>query len=434
MENSPAAVSIEDEAGRPVYRNVAAQALAAPDAGERKLHTARFPLPDVDGRALTGSVSVDVTEQARIAEELRLVTDTMFAGVARVSADLRYVWVNRVFASWVGKPTAEIVGRPIEEVIGQRDWLELRPHVERTLRGERVEYERLARFGGTGERWFHSVIEPTRDAAGVPNGLVAVVSDIHARRQAEAALNSAREQLQLVADSMPAAVALCSRDLRFAWINSSYAERLGRPPADVIGRPIAEVLGADDFAVTRPYFERVLAGEYVEYERLVRHARLGQRWMRVVLSPTRDGSSWIAVASDIHDRKLMEETLRQAERRKDEFLATLAHELRNPLAPIRFALETLRVGTPPSPAARARDDANAAQARSVIVHTAIESAIALAKEKSDTDLSQIIESLARIVEADDTTLARAQLPRQVRFDARRGLDSLQKAHAELPPE
>jgi CheY-like chemotaxis protein len=49
----------------------------------------------------------------------------------------------------------------------------------------------------------------------------------------------------------------------------------------------------------------------------------------------------VAVVSDIHDRKLMEETLRQAERRKDEFLATLAHELRNPLAPIRNAVAIL---------------------------------------------------------------------------------------------
>ena len=47
--------------------------------------------------------------------------------------------------------------------------------------------------------------------------------------------------------------------------------------------------------------------------------------------------------------------LTEADQRKDEFLATLAHELRNPLAPIRFALETLKVETPPAIAARARD-------------------------------------------------------------------------------
>ena len=264
MENAPAAVFIKDDAGRYVYMNAAAQGIVGvPDwqgktddellpleaarevrthdarmreaqapgefdlkVGERQFHSTKFPLRDAGGRLLIGAVSMDVTEQARAAEELRrqreelrLVTDTMPAGVVRVSADLHYVWVNRVFASWVGKTPDEIIGRPVGEVIGENDWHDLRPFVERTLRGERVEYERPARFAA-GERWIHSVMEPTRDPSGAPNGLVAVVSDIH-------------------------------------------------------------------------------------------------------------------------DRKLMEETLRQAERRKDEFLATLAHELRNPLAPIRNAVAIL---------------------------------------------------------------------------------------------
>ena len=47
--------------------------------------------------------------------------------------------------------------------------------------------------------------------------------------------------------------------------------------------------------------------------------------------------------------------LMEADQRKDEFLATLAHELRNPLAPIRFAIESLKAGAPPASAARARE-------------------------------------------------------------------------------
>ena len=194
--------------------------------GERQFHSTKFPLRDAGGKLLIGAISMDVTEQARAAEELRrqreelrLVTDTMPAGVVRASADLKYVWVNPVFASWVGRRPDEMIGRPVGEVLGERDWQDLRPHAERALRGERVEYERLARLA-RGERWIYCVIEPTRDEQGAPDGLVAVVSDIH-------------------------------------------------------------------------------------------------------------------------DRKLMEETLRQAERRKDEFLATLAHELRNPLAPIRNAVAIL---------------------------------------------------------------------------------------------
>jgi CheY-like chemotaxis protein len=57
----------------------------------------------------------------------------------------------------------------------------------------------------------------------------------------------------------------------------------------------------------------------------------------------------IGVALDIRERKLAEQALREADRRKDEFLAMLAHELRNPLAPMRSALEAFRLLLPPDP-------------------------------------------------------------------------------------
>jgi PAS domain S-box-containing protein len=398
MENTPAAVFIKDEAGRYAYMNAAAQrivgmrdwegrsdgdllpASAAADIrahdrsvlesdaaesfelafrgaeGERRFHSTKFPLRDAAGRKYVGAVTVDVTQQARAAEELRLqreqlrlVTDSMSAGVVRVSADLAYVWVNRVFAGWCGKSPDEVIGLRIAEVIGEDGVRLLRPYVERLLAGERVEYERLAHFPRLGQRWIHSVAEPTYDDSGAPNGWVAVISDIHERKEAEAALNAAREQLQLVADSMPAAVALCSRDLRFIWVNRRCAEWLGMKVEEVLGRPMVEVIGRDNLGAARPYIERVLAGEHVQYERLVRYAGMGERWVRNLFSPTRDGSAWISVISDIHERRLMEDTLREAERRKDQFLATLAHELRNPLAPIRNAVAILGKKDPIDP-------------------------------------------------------------------------------------
>ena len=149
---------------------------------------------------------------------------------------------------------------------------------------------------------------------------------------------------------MPAAALRCSRDLRFLWVNAHYARWLGTAPERIAGRPMAEVLGAKAMREIRPHVDRVLAGEQVDYERLIDYPGIRARWVRSIYTPTRDASGavdgWVAVAIDVHDRRLAEQALKDAERRKDEFLAALAHELRNPLAPMRNALAILgRKGT-----------------------------------------------------------------------------------------
>jgi len=82
-------------------------------------------------------------------------------------------------------------------------------------------------------------------------------------------------------------------------------------------------------------------------------------------------------------------------------------------------------------AAVKRNDASAASPiRGVIVHTAIEAAIALARKNPDADLTFITAALKEIADADDDTLAKAHLPPQARFDAQRGLDALHATGAE----
>ena len=80
----------------------------------------------------------------------------------------------------------------------------------------------------------------------------------------------------------------------------------------------------------------------------MRVAKDGRRIdISLTVSPIRDGAGRIIgaskVARDITDRKRAEEALREADRRKDEFLALLAHELRNPLAPLRNGLQVMRL-------------------------------------------------------------------------------------------
>src|SRR5262249_43409368 len=88
-------------------------------------------------------------------------------------------------------------------------------------------------------------------------------------------------------------------------------------------------------------------GERVEHFETTRIAKDGRRLeLSLTVSTVRDEEGTIVgaskIARDISERKRAERMLREADRRKDEFLAVLAHELRNPLAPMRNALALLR--------------------------------------------------------------------------------------------
>src|SRR6476660_103388 len=81
-------------------------------------------------------------------------------------------------------------------------------------------------------------VEPIPDEKGVPRGVVAVLSDITQRKQAEDNLRQALRQLQLITDNMATGVTRYSRDLRYLWVSRSYAAWLGRTPEEIAGRSI----------------------------------------------------------------------------------------------------------------------------------------------------------------------------------------------------
>jgi PAS domain S-box-containing protein len=149
--------------------------------------------------------------------------------------------------------------------------------------------------------------------------------------------NDARE-LRVITDTMPVAACRCARDGRFIWVNSTYSKWAARPAKDIIGLRIVDVMGAAAMREIQPFVDRILENEPVQYERFVEMPGLGRRWVKWAYTPTLDPAGrvdgWIATGMDIQDAK-------DGERRRNEFLAMLAHELRNPLAPIRNAVAIL---------------------------------------------------------------------------------------------
>lgn len=125
-------------------------------------------------------------------------------------------------------------------------------------------------------------------------------------------------------------------DFRFDYVNPEGAKFLRRPAEQLLGRPLSEVFPRvwESPGLLDHHRAVIESGEAREFE--LQASRDGaDLWLNVVASPLQDGIAiWF---SDITERKQHAQALEEADRRKDEFLATLAHELRNPLAPIRHA-------------------------------------------------------------------------------------------------
>jgi signal transduction histidine kinase/ActR/RegA family two-component response regulator len=149
--------------------------------------------------------------------------------------------------------------------------------------------------------------------------------------------------------------------MEYVWVNPAYARLIGRSPEqieEIQGRRLEDILGRAAFERLKPSFLRILNGDSAEFEGRLESGVDPNRWLHARYTPIWNGDpapiGWVAVIADLTERRALEEQLRDTNRRKDAFLATLAHELRNPLAPIRYATQLLKPGTPPEMAADAR--------------------------------------------------------------------------------
>ncbi len=158
------------------------------------------------------------------------------------------------------------------------------------------------------------------------------------------------ERFRLLADAMPQIVYVSGADGRVEYLNSRWREYAGLDSATM--EDLAALVPPDDLRVMAAKWRAAIAaGTPLVAEFRLRHASSGEyRWFLTRAVPVRDAGgrvvNWFGTSTDIHDQKTAEAALRDADRRKDDFLALLAHELRNPLAPVRNGLQALNLTAP----------------------------------------------------------------------------------------
>jgi PAS domain S-box-containing protein len=183
---------------------------------------------------------------------------------------------------------------------------------------------------------------PVRAPDGRVLGVVLVFRDITERRQLE--LRAAR--LASIVESSNDAIISKSIEGRVTSWNQAAERFLGYTESEIVGQPILTIIPPELHAEEQHILERLRRGERIEHFDTVRLAKDGQRIeVSLTISSLKDDEGEVVGASkimrDIRQRKELERRLLEEHRLKDEFLAMLAHELRNPLAPIRTASEIL---------------------------------------------------------------------------------------------
>ena len=294
---------------------------------------------------------VDRTEQVRSEQalrrsqqELQTLADNIPDILSRFDRHLRFVFMNAAGEKATGLRKADFLGKTnrdmgIPEVICQQ-W----EGASRTVFNTGV--EQILEFeldGPQGSRHYASRLVPEFDADGHVEFVLEITSDVTQRKLAMDLLRRSELRLEVALKNSRTLVYTTDHELRYTWIRNPHP---AFDPATVLGHRDEDLLPPEK------------AEPLIRLKRAVFESGVGQRSEYAVeidgiqycydmtVEPLRGAAGNMegltVAALEISDRKQTEETLRNADRRKDEFLATLAHELRNPLAPIRTGLQLVK--------------------------------------------------------------------------------------------
>ena len=303
------------------------------------------------------SFLIDISEAKRAEADLR-ASEQRLRLIVESATGFAIFTMNTegIIDSW-NAGAERLFGYSEAEVVGQHDRFLYTPEdavqkiPEREMKkaateGRAVNERWHVRKGGD-RFWGSGLVQPLRDEGNVV-GFLKILRDMTEQREYEDRLRQAEEQFRTLADNMSQFAWMANEQGWIFWYNRRWY--------DYTGTTLEEMQGHGWQSVHHPdHVDRVVkrlqhswdTGELWEDTFPLRGRDGHYRWFLSRAVPIRNEEGrilrWFGTNTDITEERELQQALLDADRRKDEFLATLAHELRNPLAPIRNGLELMRL-------------------------------------------------------------------------------------------
>jgi len=347
----------------PIIFLAASGSMEFPVAGAYRLGAVDYLVKPLVPDILRAKVAVFVelfrrAEQVRRLEHrLRQQSERRFRAIIENSFDAVVLLADDGHIHYASPTTTRVLGYAPEELIGQNAFELMHPGDRPAMadvfgrllqtRGASVTNRFRYRHKDGSFRW----VEGTGTNLLHEPSVQAVVNNFHdvtAQRQAAEALRQSEQHYRALADSVPVMVFTCLPDGRCDYCNRRWYDYTGLPAGQAEGYGWAAALHADDRDATIAIWEEaVRTGRCFEREQRFRRADGAYRWFLCRAVPLRDEQGhivkWFGNCTDIEEQRRVRDALAEADRRKDEFLAMLGHELRNPLAPLANAVRVLQV-------------------------------------------------------------------------------------------
>lgn len=309
-----------------------------------------------EGRCRCSYVAEDVTERRQVEDALR-EAERRWRNLAEALPNLVWTDLPDGTCDYLSSQWGTYTGIPEQELLGL-NWLDEVIHPDdrkRTLDcwmtavADKGVYDleyRIRRYDGE-YHWFKTRGVPIRDEQGGIVKWFGTCTDIQDQKQAVEELRESEERFARFMQHLPGLAWVKDRGGQYTFANDAALNAFGKARSDVYGKTDPELFPKETAMQFQQNDRQALEGgigvqvvETLEQADGIHHSIVSKFPI-----PGRDGKPTVVggVAIDITELKKAEEALRDADRRKDEFLATLAHELRNPLAPIRNSLQILKM-------------------------------------------------------------------------------------------